>query len=139
MLQCLPFCRLTLGQHKSDSNSCIIIQLTDVFCVLFRYDGPAISYYNKWLILIQLSFGHCIKKCSWTTKFCFDFRVWLEATRVVFLSLQLGLGVISTYASYNKYHHNIIRLGKKLLQFGFLFHSLKKIFKLISKIFEIFC
>lgn len=35
--------------------------------------------------------------------------VWLEAAKFVFISLQLGLGVISTYASFNKYHHNIIR------------------------------
>ena len=35
--------------------------------------------------------------------------VWLEASKFVFLSLQLGIGVVSTYASYNKYHHNIIR------------------------------
>ena len=35
--------------------------------------------------------------------------VWLEASKFVFLSLHLGLGVISTFASYNKYHHNIIR------------------------------
>ena len=35
--------------------------------------------------------------------------VWLEAIRIVFISLQLGLGVVSTLASYNKYHHNIIR------------------------------
>ena len=35
--------------------------------------------------------------------------VWLEAGRFVFLSMQLGLGVVSTYASFNKYHHNIIR------------------------------
>jgi hypothetical protein len=35
--------------------------------------------------------------------------VWLEASKFVFLSLHLGLGVIPTYASYNKYHHNIIR------------------------------
>lgn len=34
---------------------------------------------------------------------------WLEAGRFVFISMHLGLGVISTYASYNKYHHNIIR------------------------------
>ena len=36
--------------------------------------------------------------------------VWLESIRIVFISLQLGLGVVSTLASYNKYHHNIIRL-----------------------------
>ena len=35
--------------------------------------------------------------------------VWLEAARYVFVSMQLGLGVVSTYAAYNKYHHNIIR------------------------------
>ena len=35
--------------------------------------------------------------------------VWLESIRIVFLSLQLGLGVVSTLSSYNKYHHNIIR------------------------------
>merc|ERR1712079_983064 len=35
--------------------------------------------------------------------------VWLEAAKVVFISMQLGMGVISTYASFNKYHHNIIR------------------------------
>ena len=37
--------------------------------------------------------------------------VWLEAAKVVFISMQLGMGVISTYASFNKYHHNIIRYG----------------------------
>ena len=40
-----------------------MIQLTDVFCVLFRYTmGPVVSDYNKRLILlsaIQLSGGHC--------------------------------------------------------------------------------
>jgi len=35
--------------------------------------------------------------------------VWLEAAKHVFVSLQLGVGVVSTYSSYNKYHHNIIR------------------------------
>jgi len=35
--------------------------------------------------------------------------VWLEASKFVFLSLQLGMGVVATYSSYNKYHHNIIR------------------------------
>ena len=35
--------------------------------------------------------------------------VWLEAARIVLLSLHLGLGVISTYAAFNKFHHNIIR------------------------------
>ena len=35
--------------------------------------------------------------------------VWLESIRIVFISLQLGLGVVSTLSSYNKYHHNIIR------------------------------
>uniref|UniRef100_A0A0K2TLA7 Sodium-dependent nutrient amino acid transporter 1 n=1 Tax=Lepeophtheirus salmonis TaxID=72036 RepID=A0A0K2TLA7_LEPSM len=35
--------------------------------------------------------------------------VWLEAIKHVFISLQLGLGVVSTYASFNKFQHNIIR------------------------------
>ena len=35
--------------------------------------------------------------------------VWLEASKFVFVSMQLGLGVVSTYASFNKYHHNIVR------------------------------
>ena len=35
--------------------------------------------------------------------------VWLEAGRFAFMSMQLGLGVVSTFASYNKFHHNIIR------------------------------
>ncbi len=34
---------------------------------------------------------------------------WMEAGRLVFTSLGLGMGVVATYASYNKYHHNIIR------------------------------
>ena len=34
---------------------------------------------------------------------------WLEAAAHVILSLQVGSGVVSTYASYNKYSHNIIR------------------------------
>ena len=39
--------------------------------------------------------------------------VWLESIRIVFISLQLGLGVVSTLSSYNKYHHNIIRCDNK--------------------------
>ena len=35
--------------------------------------------------------------------------VWMEAAKFVFISMQLGLGVVATYASFNKYHHNIIR------------------------------
>jgi hypothetical protein len=37
-IQCPPLNRITLGQHKSDNNN-RMIQLTDVFCVLFI---------NKW-------------------------------------------------------------------------------------------
>ena len=36
-------------------------------------------------------------------------RVWLEAVVQVVMSLHLGLGVISTYASHNGYSHNIVR------------------------------
>jgi len=35
--------------------------------------------------------------------------VWLEATGQVILSLQLGLGAVSAYSSYNTYQHNIVR------------------------------
>ena len=42
--------------------------------------------------------------------------VWLESIRIVFISLQLGLGVVSTLASYNKHHHNIIRFENILKQ-----------------------
>jgi len=52
-----------LGQHKNDNNN-QMIQLTDVFCVLFRYTTVSLlSDYNKRLIqlsVIQLSGGHCI-------------------------------------------------------------------------------
>ena len=54
--------RLTLGQLKSDNNN-RIIKLTDVFIYCRGIMGPAISDYNKWLILlsmIQLSDEHCI-------------------------------------------------------------------------------
>jgi len=34
--------------------------------------------------------------------------IWLEATSQVIFSLQLGLGTVSTFASYNHYQHNII-------------------------------
>ena len=34
---------------------------------------------------------------------------WMEAARIVVASTHLGMGVVATYASYNKYHHNIIR------------------------------
>lgn len=35
--------------------------------------------------------------------------VWIEASCQAIFSLQLGTGVISTYASYNKFYHNIVR------------------------------
>jgi hypothetical protein len=54
--------RITLDQHKSDNNN-LMIQVTDVFCVLLRdIDGTVISDYNKRLILLdvnQLSGGQC--------------------------------------------------------------------------------
>ncbi len=62
VIQCPPLNRITLGQHKID-NINRMIQLTDVFCELFRCEmGPVISDYNTRLILlsvIQLSGGHC--------------------------------------------------------------------------------
>jgi len=70
LIQCPPLNRITLGQHKSDNNN-RMIQLTDVFCVLFRYiTGSLLSDYNKRLIqlsMIQLSGGHCIVKLELTT------------------------------------------------------------------------
>ena len=34
---------------------------------------------------------------------------WLAAAAQVVFSLQLGLGALTTYASYNKYEHNLVR------------------------------
>jgi len=34
---------------------------------------------------------------------------WLEAAAQVVFSLQLGLGALTTFASYNKYEHNLVR------------------------------
>ena len=38
-----------------------------------------------------------------------SFSGWMMAAQQVVYSLQLGLGVITSYSSYNNYHHNIIR------------------------------
>ncbi len=47
LIQCPPLNRITLGQHKSDNNN-RMIQLTDVFCVLFRYiTGSVVCDYNN--------------------------------------------------------------------------------------------
>jgi len=35
--------------------------------------------------------------------------IWIEASCQAIFSLQLGTGVISTYASYNRFYHNIVR------------------------------
>ena len=43
-VQCPPLIRITMGQHKSDNNN-RMIQLTDIFCVLFVYKGAT----NIWL------------------------------------------------------------------------------------------
>jgi hypothetical protein len=40
LLQCPPLNRITLGQHKSDNNN-RMIQLTNIFCVLLRYNGTS--------------------------------------------------------------------------------------------------
>ena len=63
--------------------------------------------------------------------------VWLEAAKFVFISLQLGLGVISTYASFNKYHHNIIRYDLKMSTVHYLCNIRNNDFQLfLSKIYE---
>ena len=41
--QCPPLKRFTLGQHKSDNNS-RMIQLTDLFCVLFTMVQQTFDY-----------------------------------------------------------------------------------------------
>jgi len=41
--QCPQLNRITLGQRKSDNNN-RMIQLTDVFCVLLRYNGTSIIW-----------------------------------------------------------------------------------------------
>ena len=61
--------------------------------------------------------------------------VWLEAAKFVFISLQLGLGVISTYASFNKYHHNIIRYELLTVQMSHSPHILK--IQIDTKILEL--
>ena len=61
-VQCPPLNRITLGQHKSDNNNWLI-QLTDIFVYCWGKMGPAVSDYNKRLILlsvIQLNGGHSI-------------------------------------------------------------------------------
>jgi hypothetical protein len=40
-IQCQPLNTITLGQQKSDNNN-RMIQLTDVFCVLFTYNVASI-------------------------------------------------------------------------------------------------
>ena len=47
-LECPPFNRITLGQHRSYNIKCII-QLTDVGIM-----GSAVSVYNKRLILLAV-------------------------------------------------------------------------------------
>ena len=39
-VQCPKLIMITLGQHKSDNND-RMIQLTDVFCILIRYNGTS--------------------------------------------------------------------------------------------------
>ena len=52
-VQCPPLNTITLSQLKSENNN-RMIQLTDVFCVLFSYMGPIISDYNKRLIPLSM-------------------------------------------------------------------------------------
>ena len=50
-VQCLPLNRITLCKHKSNDNK-RMIQLTDTFFVLLRYNGNSKS--NKRLILLSV-------------------------------------------------------------------------------------
>ena len=63
LMQCPPLNKITLGQHKSDNYINQIIQLTDEFCALFRYNGTC-NIWIQWaanplLSVTQLSCGHC--------------------------------------------------------------------------------
>ena len=61
VVQYKPLYVITLGQTESDYIN-RMIQLTDVFCVLFWNNGTSISDYNNRLIqlsVIQLSGWHC--------------------------------------------------------------------------------
>jgi hypothetical protein len=50
-LQCPPLISFTLGRHKSDNNN-QMIQLIDVFCVLYITGQAIFDYYEP---LIQLT------------------------------------------------------------------------------------
>ncbi len=95
-IQCSPLNRIALGRFKSDNNN-RMIQLTEVCC--YCTNGPAISDYNKRLILltvIQLSGGHCTymvskswSKCNDCFRFfCvrlrhyFNFIIWLYGSNL---------------------------------------------------------
>ncbi len=61
-VQCLPLNRITLGQYKRDNNN-RLIQLTDVSCVMLRYNGTS----NIWLqcaadSIIRDPIKQCIKQ-----------------------------------------------------------------------------
>lgn len=56
---------------------------------------------------------------------------WLEAAAHVILSLQLGSGVISCYAGYNKYSHSLIR-DSWVVTLGHLIFSLLSLLLLLS-------
>jgi len=56
---------------------------------------------------------------------------WLEAAAHVIFSLRLGVGVISTYGSYSKFHHNIIR-DSWVIIIGHIFWVVLSVFLIFS-------
>ena len=56
---------------------------------------------------------------------------WLEAAAHVILSIQLGSGVISSYAGYNKYSHSLIR-DSWVVTLGNVIFSLLSVLLLLS-------
>ena len=60
-----------------------------------------------------------------------EVTAWLEAAAHVMFSLQVGTGVISSYAGYNKYRHCILRDGW-VLTLGHIIFSLLSVLLLLS-------
>ena len=60
-----------------------------------------------------------------------EVTAWLEAAAHVIFSLQVGTGVISSYAGYNKYRHSILRDGW-VLTLGHIIFALLSVLLLLS-------
>jgi hypothetical protein len=61
--QCPPLNGITLGQHRTDSNN-RMIQLTELFFVLLRYNGTSniwLQYAADSIICDPIKWWHCIR------------------------------------------------------------------------------